>query len=236
MELTLIHLYPDLMNLYGSYANLSVLRRTLEGLGHSVTVKPVLPGEAVELDGCHFLYLGAGTERAQKAALQALTPDAGAIRQAAEAGLPMELLGRRITDQQGKDWEALGLADFLSRETEKRFVEDVYGTCPLFPEAIVGFMNKSAVITGIETPLLTGLSMGYGNDGEKRPEGYQTGSVFASALTGPILVKNPALLREVTRRVLTYAGAEVPETIPVDGELERGYAVTAEELRKRAEG
>ena len=78
--------------------------------------------------------------------------------------------------------------------------------------------------------------MGYGNDGEKRPEGYQKGSVFASALTGPILVKNPALLREVTRRVLTYAGAEVPETIPVDGELERGYAVTAEELRKRAEG
>lgn len=243
MELTLIHLYPDLMNLYGSYANLSVLRRTLEGLGHSVTVKPVLPGESAALDGCHFLYLGAGTERAQKAALQALTPDAGAIRAAAESGLPMlfagsamELLGRRITDQQGKDWEALGLADFLSRETEKRFVEDVYGVCPLFPEPIVGFMNKSAVITGIETPLLTGLSMGYGNDGEKRPEGYQKGSVFASALTGPILVKNPALLREVTRRVLTYAGAEVPETIPVDGELERGYAVTAEELRKRAEG
>ena len=243
MELTLIHLYPDLMNLYGSYANLSVLRRTLEALGHSVTVQPVLPGENVDLDGCHFLYLGAGTERAQKAALQALTPSAGAVRSAAEDGLPMlfagsamELLGRRITDQQGKDWEALGLADFLSRETEKRFVEDVYGTCPLFPEAIVGFMNKSAVITGIETPLLTGLSMGYGNDGEKRPEGYQKGSVFASALTGPILVKNPALLREVTRRVLTYAGAEVPETIPVDGELERGYAVTAEELRKRAEG
>ena len=74
MELTLIHLYPDLMNLYGSYANLSVLRRTLEGLGHSVTVKPVLPGESAALDGCHFLYLGAGTERAQKAALQGLTP------------------------------------------------------------------------------------------------------------------------------------------------------------------
>ena len=129
MELTLIHLYPDLMNLYGSYANLSVLRRTLEGLGHSVTVQPVLPGESVALDGCHFLYLGAGTERAQKAALEALTPYAAVLRSAAEAGLPMlfagsamELLGRRITDQRGKDWEALGLADFLSRETEKRFV------------------------------------------------------------------------------------------------------------------
>ena len=242
MELTLIHLYPDLMNLYGSYANLSVLRRTLEGLGHSVTVQPVLPGESVALDGCHFLYLGAGTERAQKAALEALTPYAAVLRSAAEAGLPMlfagsamELLGRRITDQQGKDWEALGLADFLSRETEKRFVEDVYGVCPLFPEPIVGFQNKSAVITGIETPLLSSLAMGYGNDGEKRPEGYQQDSVFASALTGPILGKNPALLREVARRVLAHAGAEVPGTIPVDEELEKGYAVTAQQLKKRAE-
>ena len=242
MELTLIHLYPDLMNLYGSYANLSVLRRTLEGLGHSVTVQPVLPGEKVDLTDCHFLYLGAGTERAQKAALEALTPYAAVLRSAAEAGLPMlfagsamELLGRRITDAKGKDWEALGLADFLSRETEKRFVEDVYGVCPLFLEPIVGFQNKSAVITGIETPLLSSLAMGYGNDGEKRPEGYQKGNVFASALTGPILVKNPALLREVTRRVLAHAGAEVPGTIPVDEELEKGYAVTAQQLKKRAE-
>ena len=151
------------------------------------------------------------------------------------AGSAMELLGRRITDQRGKDWEALGLADFLSRETEKRFVEDVYGVCPLFPEPVVGFQNKSAVITGIETPLLSSLAMGYGNDGEKRPEGYQKGNVFASALTGPILVKNPALLREVTRRVLAHAGAEVPGTIPVDEELEKGYAVTAQQLKKRAE-
>ena len=99
-----------------------------------------------------------------------------------------------------------------------------------------GMAPLKKYFTGIETPLLSSLAMGYGNDGEKRPEGYQKGSVFASALTGPILVKNPALLREVTRRVLAHAGAEVPETIPVDGELEKGYAVTAEQLRKRAEG
>ena len=232
MELKLIHLYPDLMNLYGSYANLSVLRRTLEGLGHRVTVTPVLPGEEIDLADCHLLFLGAGTERAQKA-----------IWQAAEDGMPllfvgsaMELLGRRITDARGEDGKGLGIGDFLSRQTEKRFVEDVGGKCGLFPEPVVGFMNKSAVITGIETPLLTELSLGFGNDGEKRPEGFQTGNVFASELTGPILAKNPALLRELARRVLTWAGSEVPESVPVDEELLAGYAVTAAELRKRAEG
>ena len=30
MELTILHLYPDLMDLYGEYANLAVLRRRLE--------------------------------------------------------------------------------------------------------------------------------------------------------------------------------------------------------------
>ena len=30
MELTILHLYPDMMDLYGEYANLAVLRRRLE--------------------------------------------------------------------------------------------------------------------------------------------------------------------------------------------------------------
>ena len=33
MEFRFVHFYPDLMSLYGSYANLSVLQRLLEQLG-----------------------------------------------------------------------------------------------------------------------------------------------------------------------------------------------------------
>ncbi|EJX00361.1 hypothetical protein EVA_11532, partial [gut metagenome] len=43
MELKLIHFYPDLMSLYGSYANLLALRRSLEALGNTVTIQPILP-------------------------------------------------------------------------------------------------------------------------------------------------------------------------------------------------
>ena len=38
MELNLIHFYPDLMSLYGSYANLSLLARTLEKMGNTVVI------------------------------------------------------------------------------------------------------------------------------------------------------------------------------------------------------
>ena len=41
MELTLLHLYPDTMSLYGEYANLSVLRRHLEALAVTVRLEKV---------------------------------------------------------------------------------------------------------------------------------------------------------------------------------------------------
>ena len=43
MEFRILHFYPDLMNLYGSYANVSVLVRLLERMGHTVTVETVSP-------------------------------------------------------------------------------------------------------------------------------------------------------------------------------------------------
>ena len=33
MRIQLLHLYPDLMNLYGEYANVAALRRSLERQG-----------------------------------------------------------------------------------------------------------------------------------------------------------------------------------------------------------
>lgn len=54
MELKIIHFYPDLMSLYGSYANVSVLRRYLEALGCAVTVQPVVPGEGADITAPTF--------------------------------------------------------------------------------------------------------------------------------------------------------------------------------------
>ena len=45
MDIKILHFYPDLMSLYGSYANVSVLKRRLEQLGNTVTVTSILPGQ-----------------------------------------------------------------------------------------------------------------------------------------------------------------------------------------------
>lgn len=241
MELNILHFYPDLMSLYGSYANVSILKRTLEAMGNTVSVARVEPGADAGFANADFIYMGAGTERAQKAALMYFSRLREAVKAAADGGVPMlfagnsmELLGKSITDDAGKVYDGLGLADFTSVQNKKRFVEDVYGHTDLYEDAVVGFINRCSVITGVETPLLTSMDMGHGNEGPCGPEGYHCGSVFASQLTGPILVKNPALLKVMVQAVYRHRDQECPE-IPVDDYMAQGWAITAEELKARCQ-
>lgn len=240
MELKIIHFYPDLMNLYGSYANVSVVKRLLERLGHSVTVETVNPGDNASLSDADFLFMGAGTERRQVFALNDFARLGGDVKALAAdggvmlfAGTAMELLGASVTDAAGATRPGIGLADFTAVQGKQRFVEDVYGHTDLFSEPIVGFMNKCAKISGVTTPLLTGLDMGFGNEVEKGPEGFRRGNVFASELTGPILVKNPRLLEAVVSAILCRRGGSEPEQWPLDTWTEQGYAITEEQLRLR---
>lgn len=241
MNVNIIHFYPDLMSLYGSYANVAVLRRTLEQMGNTVTVTAVQPGDEADLASADFVFMGAGTERAQKFALSDFIRFGEAVKATAAdnvpmlfAGTAMELLGSTITDAEGKTYEGIGLGSFAALQSEKRFVEDVYGHTDLYNEAVVGFANKSSTLTGVETPLLTQVLLGYGNEGAKTPEGFRHKNVLGSHLTGPLLVKNPRMLELVVAAIYTRRGEAAP-AMPHDPWAEAGYAITAEQLRKRSE-
>ena len=173
MELTLLHLYPDAMSLYGEYANLSVLRRHLEALGVTVHLEKVTCEDVPDFTRADLVYMGAGTEGAQKAVLLGLPHHADALRDALDRGCllfftgnAMEILGRSVTDAKGRTWNALGFADFTTVETDKRTPGDVIATSTLWETPTVGFMNKCSTTSGITTPLFSALPLGFGNDAE----------------------------------------------------------------------
>lgn len=241
MDVRIIHFYPDLMNLYGSYANVALLRRHLEDLGCGVRVDTVIPGQEADLSDADFLFMGAGTERSQLAALADFRRFAPAVRAAAEtgtvmlfAGTAMELLGKTITAADGTVHEGIGLAEFTSVQGSRRIVEDVLGFTDLFEAPVVGFINKCSRISGVTTPLLTRCTLGFGNEAAGGPEGYHSGNVFASELTGPLLVKNPLLLGAVIHALYQHRGQPLPAEIPSYPFEERAYAVTAQQLGLRA--
>ena len=240
MELNIVHLYPDVMSLYGEYANIAVLRRHLEALGVTVTVRAVTCEDESDFAGANFLYMGAGTERGQKYVLGKLLPYAEGLKAAVTAGdvllfsgNAMEVLGQSVTDAAGRVWPALGLADFTTVETDKRDPGDVIAHTSLLDKPVVGFMNKCSVTHGVTAPLFERLTLGFGSEADKGAEGYMSGNVLATHLTGPVLVKNPRFTGLIIRRIFEAKGWEPPESLPVLPHEREAYEVTLKELSAR---
>lgn len=236
MELKLLHLYDDVMNLYGEYANVSVLARCLSDLGCTVSVDTLSLYEDKDISGYDFYYMGSGTERKQRLALSQLVKFRDALNDACEAGKVMlftgnsfELLGKKITDADANAYEGLQLASFETVEGKRRMTGDCLATFDGFEDVLVGFINKCSRISGVEQPLFK-LLMGAGNEGDKGAEGFRKNNCLGTHLTGPILVKNPAMLRYIA----TLLGVEDTSRISYPY-MEKGYETTAYELKKRLE-
>ncbi len=233
----ILHLYHDMMNLYGEYANLLILERCLRDLGQEVEIHTLSMGETKDISGYDMYFMGAGTERKQKLTLEAIRPYGESLKKAHEAGKvflftgnSFELMGKSLVDAAGKTYECLGLFSFTAQEGNRRIVGDAIGSCELFSEAVVGFMNKCTKTTGVEKPLVS-LKMGFGNEADHSGEGVLDKNFFGTHLTGPILMKNPAMLREILTRLTGYK----VETLSVPY-LQQAYETTSKALLNRLEG
>ena len=149
----LLHLYYDLMNLYGEYANMAVLASRLKGQGLEITVDRKTLGDAFDCSQYDFIYLGAGMESSQKAALSDLLPHRGELASAIGQGSVLlftgnafELLGSSITDVSGREYPALGFSKFTVQETDARITGDVICQCTQIKDPVVGFVNKLSLI------------------------------------------------------------------------------------------
>lgn len=245
----ILHLYHDIMNLYGEYANVAALQRMLEKNDVPCEVDTLSVGHELAIMDYDFIYVGSGTESNQKYVMEHLkkyTEDVKAYVEAGKlllmTGNSFEILGKTITDAKGKSYEGLGLFDFSVTEQE-RTRETADAVLGLWKEPqeentaddgdeketkeLVGFINKCSTIAGITRPLFQ-VKMGLGNEKGGSTEGIRYKNFYGTHLTGPMLIKNPYFLMDLARDLcgkemkgdyLTYEKA--------------GYEITLSELRKR---
>ncbi len=238
MSIQLLHLYPDLMNLYGEYANVAALRRSLERQGAEVVVRTGTLYEDIDFSGADFLYMGAGTENAQLTALEDLRRYEGAIRAALERGAvvlatgnAMELFGRSITDPDGAEHAGLCLFPF---RTTVSGTERIQGDCLAVGAATgqvaVGFVNKASQTTDAAHPLFR-MEHGPGNHAGTAEDGVWEGSFYGTHLIGPLLMKNPHINSYFTELLCRRAGLPYqPQDCPHE---QRAYEVTLHALQER---
>ena len=59
----MLHLYYDIMNLYGDYGNISILKKHIEDQGFEVTLDKKTLGEDIYFNEYDFIFIGSGTEK-----------------------------------------------------------------------------------------------------------------------------------------------------------------------------
>lgn len=201
----ILHLYHNLMNLYGDYANVSALCRILETNGVEYTLDKKCIGEELSLLEYDFVFVGSGTEQNQRLALAHLKNYKNDLKEYVESGKfalftgnSFEMLGSEINSFLG-DAEGLGIFDFkVTEQTGIRKTADAIFT--LADMEIIGFINKCSVIDGIISPLFA-VSRGLGNNQNEKCEGILYNNFFGTHLTGPVLVKNPHFLKYIAEKL-----------------------------------
>ena len=204
----ILHLYHDLMNLYGDYANISALCRILDTSGIEYTLDRQSLGYEISLLDYDFIFVGSGTEQNQKLALEHLKNYKEDLKEYIKSGKfalftgnSFEMLGKGIESFLG-EYEGLGIFDFTVLEQNKtRNTADAVFSFNDLEKELVGFVNKCSEIEGIKTPLFT-VERGLGNTKGENTEGIIFSNFFGTHLTGPVLVKNPHFLKYIASKLV----------------------------------
>ena len=225
----ILHLYPDLMNLYGDYGNIKVLVSHLEDLGVETTVVKAELNDDYNVMDYDLVYMGSGTENKQLVALDDLLRHKEEIREYLEqdkvllfTGNAMELLGLSINDK-----KALSILDFKTQVMDKRYTGDVImdndETCK-----VVGFINKSSLIEGGADCKLFTYDFKDNNLVDNDYEGWRYHNGFGTHISGPVLVKNPGFMDLIMKLLLKDEYRKIHYEF-----IDAAYAITLEELEKR---
>ncbi len=211
MQINILHLYPDLLNLYGDKGNIAALSKRLLWRGINAEVFEV-EGE-LSLENCDILYLGGGGEREEAEVFEKLFPYKEAIKEYAEKGGVLlatcggfELLGRLIgnvvleCEYEGESFDVVGFENHLERVNIKNY-----------------------------TPLAKVVS-GFGNDEKGKCEGIIYKNIFATHLHGPLLPKNPTLCDIIIKKALENKGEKADILKPLDDNFEQ---IAQNEVKKR---
>ncbi len=240
MKIKVLHLYPDLMNLYGEYGNVKLIERHLKDQGYEVKVDTKTKKDAIDFDSYDFIYLGSGTERNQEIILKDLARYKDDIKKYIAAkkvflatGNAYEIFGEEIK-YLDKTVEGLGIYKYKVTQTENRDACDVIMLSKILKNPVVGFVNKMSNIEG-NTHKLFEVDFGIGEDIDNKVDGVKQNNFFGTHVIGPILARNPEFLEMLVKHVCSNVDVDFKlKKVNYQNE-EKGYKLVLHELTKRKE-
>ncbi len=196
--ISIAHLYPKLLNLYGDMGNIITLLKRCEWRGIQVYFEQINIGDNIKSHDLYFIGGGQDKQQEEVAAelysrkdeLNAQMND-GAVFLGICGGY--QLFGHYYQPHDKDKLKGISLLDAYTVAGKKRFIGNVtVKTDFLQLNTLVGFENHSGLtyLQG-ETKPLGIVSVGNGNNAKDGFEGARYKNVFGTYLHGSLLPKNP---------------------------------------------
>ena len=208
MNITIGHLYPELLNLYGDRGNIQCLKKRCEWRGIRSQVKEIHLEDKIDFQEFDIILLGGGSDSEQRLVCNKLKEIQPEIKKYVEDDGVLiaicggyQLLGKYYQTDDGII-EGLNLIDFYTEQKEDRLISNIVLQSELFSMPVVGFENHGGrTVIGANKPLGK-VIYGKGNDGESGYEGIVYKNVIGTYLHGPLLPKNPELADYLIQKAL----------------------------------
>ncbi len=198
LTISIAHLYPKLLNLYGDLGNIITLTKRCKWRGINVEFEQINIGDAIKNHDLYFI--GGGQDKQQEEVADELYSQKSELLAQRDDGAVFlgicggyQLFGHYYQPHDKDKLKGISLMDAYTVAGKKRFIGNVtVKTDFLNPQTLVGFENHSGLtyLQGETKPLGKSI-VGNGNNGVDGLEGGRFMNVFGTYLHGSLLPKNP---------------------------------------------
>ena len=227
MKITIGHLYPDLLNLYGDRGNIQCLMKRCQWRGIEAETIPFELEDEIDFSKLDIVLLGGGSDREQMLVCEKLKEIQKDFKAYVENyGVVIsicggyQLFGNYYKTEQGT-MKGLELVDLYTEQGEGRLIDNIVLQSDLLDMPIVGFENHGGRTYSNDNKPLGKVLYGAGNDGKSGYEGVVYKNVIGTYLHGPLLPKNPQLADWLISHALEQKYGKKIELAPLDDSQEK---------------
>lgn len=228
-NISVAHLYGNLMNTYGDYGNIIALTYYAKQIGVSVNYHLVSLGDHFDNENFDFVLFGGGQDYEETIVAKDLKNKAQQIKQYIENDGPLlavcggfQLLGHYMVMANGQKVDGIGVMDHYTTNMHdqkltvlngKRLTGNIVIKNNDTDETYHGFENhQGRTFLGAGERALGTVVSGNGNNGMDKTEGVIYRNVYGSYFHGPIFTRNGNLAKRVLATALSRKYPEIDWT------------------------
>lgn len=213
-KIRILSLYSEAFDLNGDFRNAEAFAKKIGEMGYEAELELCGIGDEIDPDSADIIFMGNGKPQNISAAEGHFLKYKDKILSAAENGKPFVvtgsanmLLGKSMSFLDGTELEGIGLLDCTCAEFDGLYVTTAVLEPDFAPQQhVFGAYYRFAeqnFITPNEHPLFKVLKAGKNEKGALgMTEGVHYKNVFATWCLGPVLVRNPVMMKKILQDTL----------------------------------